>query len=240
MGVMGPNGSGKTTLFEMLSGSNIPTSGKVLSAGQDVHRVKYRERDRMVIHYHQSYQVRRIKKTRAELHARARPRSDYPLVHVFDEPQFSTQDGYIGFMLEFFRSFAATGTRGLPVPASVRAVPHRHHARHLRALSCSSPRDRWPRLPNYPNLARSSWRARLPRRARGSVGVQPMTTTRITRNSAAWPSSPAPRGALGGAIARGPARAKVIAWPWPTRHRAAVDALAAKLGSRRSSRSPST
>ena len=55
---MGPNGSGKTTLFEMLSGSNMPTSGKVLCAGQDVHRVKYRERDRMVIHYHQSYQVR--------------------------------------------------------------------------------------------------------------------------------------------------------------------------------------
>ena len=59
VGVMGPNGSGKTTLFEMLSGSNIPTSGKVICAGQDVHRVKYRERDRMVIHYHQSYQVRR-------------------------------------------------------------------------------------------------------------------------------------------------------------------------------------
>src|SRR6478609_6053437 len=63
VGVMGPNGSGKTTLFEMLSGSNIPTSGKVICAGQDVHRVKYRERDRMVIHYHQSYQVRRMKKT---------------------------------------------------------------------------------------------------------------------------------------------------------------------------------
>jgi ABC-type histidine transport system ATPase subunit len=29
--------------------------------------------------------------------------SDYPLVHLFDEPQFSTQDGYIGFMLDFFR-----------------------------------------------------------------------------------------------------------------------------------------
>jgi energy-coupling factor transporter ATP-binding protein EcfA2 len=27
-----------------------------------------------------------------------------PLVHLFDEPQFNTQDGYIGFMLDFFRA----------------------------------------------------------------------------------------------------------------------------------------
>jgi len=108
VGVMGPNGSGKTTLFEMLSGSNIPTSGKVICAGQDVHRVKYRERDRMVIHYHQSYQVRRVQKTVPSFMLEA-PRSDYPLVHVFDEPQFSTQDGYIGFMLNFFRHLRANG-----------------------------------------------------------------------------------------------------------------------------------
>ena len=29
--------------------------------------------------------------------------SDYPMIHLFDEPQFNTQDGYIGFMLDFFR-----------------------------------------------------------------------------------------------------------------------------------------
>ena len=102
VGVMGPNGSGKTTLFELLSGSNVPTSGNVICAGQDVHRVKYRERDRMVIHYHQSYQVRRMKKTVPSF-ALESARSDYPLVHVFDEPQFSTQDGYVGFMLDFFK-----------------------------------------------------------------------------------------------------------------------------------------
>jgi ABC-type histidine transport system ATPase subunit len=32
-----------------------------------------------------------------------RATSIYPLVHLFDEPQFNTQDGYIGFMLDFFR-----------------------------------------------------------------------------------------------------------------------------------------
>jgi len=30
-------------------------------------------------------------------------------VHLFDEPQFNTQDGYIGFMLDFFRSLRAQG-----------------------------------------------------------------------------------------------------------------------------------
>jgi energy-coupling factor transporter ATP-binding protein EcfA2 len=108
VGVMGPNGSGKTTLFELLSGSNIPTAGQVLCAGQDVHRVKYHQRDRMVIHYHQSYQVRRVQKTVPSFMLE-KASSDYPLVHIFDEPQFSTQDGYIGFMLNFFRDLRAQG-----------------------------------------------------------------------------------------------------------------------------------
>ena len=34
----------------------------------------------------------------------ARAASAAPLVHLFDEPQFNTQDGYIGFMLDFFRA----------------------------------------------------------------------------------------------------------------------------------------
>ena len=108
VGVLGPNGSGKTTLFEMLSGSNRPTSGHVVCAGQDVHRVKYRERDRLVIHYHQSYQVRRVQKSVPNFMLESAT-SDYPLVHVFDEPQFSTQDGYIGFMLNFFKKLKDTG-----------------------------------------------------------------------------------------------------------------------------------
>ena len=35
--------------------------------------------------------------------------SDSPIVHLFDEPQFNTQDGYIGFMLAFFRQLRADG-----------------------------------------------------------------------------------------------------------------------------------
>ena len=102
VGVMGPNGSGKTTLFELITGSNAPTSGRVACMGKDIHRVKASERDRLAIHYHQSYQVRRFARRWPDFLLRPAG-SAYPVVHLFDEPQFNTQDGYIGFMLDFFR-----------------------------------------------------------------------------------------------------------------------------------------
>jgi ABC-type branched-subunit amino acid transport system ATPase component len=108
VGVMGPNGSGKTTLFELITGSNAPSAGRVLCMGQDIHRVKARQRDRLAIHYHQSYQVRRFRNLRPDF-LLERPVSDYPMVHLFDEPQFNTQDGYIGFMLDFFRRLRSEG-----------------------------------------------------------------------------------------------------------------------------------
>ena len=108
VGMMGPNGSGKTTLFELITGSNSPSAGRVLCFGRDVHNIKYRERDRLAIHYHQSYQVRHFKKTRPSFLLESAG-SDYPMIHLFDEPQFNTQDGYIGFMLDFFRKLRAQG-----------------------------------------------------------------------------------------------------------------------------------
>ena len=108
VGVVGPNGAGKTTLFEMMTGSNTPTAGRVLVAGTDIHRVKYRERDRLAIHYHQSYQVRRFAKLVPSFLLLPSP-TQHPLVHMFDEPQFNPQDGYIGFMLDFFRKLRSEG-----------------------------------------------------------------------------------------------------------------------------------
>ncbi|WP_119421181.1 ATP-binding cassette domain-containing protein [Desertibaculum subflavum] len=108
IGMMGPNGAGKTTLFELMTGSNQPSDGRVLCLGRDIHRVRYDERDRLAIHYHQSYQVRRFRR-RVPSFLLERAGSDYPMVHLFDEPQFNTQDGYIGFMLDFFRRLRAEG-----------------------------------------------------------------------------------------------------------------------------------
>lgn len=108
IGMMGPNGSGKTTLFELITGSNIPTSGTVRCLGKNIHQIKYHERDRLAIHYHQSYQVRKFKKTRPNFLLQSAG-STYPMIHLFDEPQFNTQDGYIGFMLDFFRKLRREG-----------------------------------------------------------------------------------------------------------------------------------
>jgi ABC-type branched-subunit amino acid transport system ATPase component len=108
VGVMGPNGSGKTTLFELITASNLPSAGRVLIDGQDIHQVRTRERDRLAVHYHQSYQVRSFQKSKPDFML-AHAVGTSPLVHLFDEPQFNTQDGYIGFMLEFFRKLKAEG-----------------------------------------------------------------------------------------------------------------------------------
>lgn len=108
IGVLGPNGSGKTTLFELLTGSNAPTEGRVVVAGRDIHRVRYDQRDRLAIHYHQSYQVRAFRRTRPNWMMEPAGRERL-LVHLFDEPQFSVQDGYIGFMLDFFARLRRDG-----------------------------------------------------------------------------------------------------------------------------------
>lgn len=108
IGMMGPNGSGKTTLFELVTGSNAPTSGEVLVAGRNIHKVRTDQRDRLAIHYHQSYQVRHFRSFKPNILMEP-ARSNYPLLHLFDEPQFNTQDGYIGFMLDFFRKLREEG-----------------------------------------------------------------------------------------------------------------------------------
>jgi len=108
IGVMGANGAGKTTLFELITGGNLPTGGRVMVAGQDIHRVRYRERCRLAMHYHQSYQVRSFQRGTPEF-LLERAGRDTPCVHLFDEPQFNPQDGYIGFMLDFFRRLKAEG-----------------------------------------------------------------------------------------------------------------------------------
>jgi hypothetical protein len=70
--------------------------------------VRPRERDRLAMHYHQSYQVRDHRSVKPAL-LMQRAHSARAVVHLFDEPQFNTQDGYIGFMLDFFRRLRGEG-----------------------------------------------------------------------------------------------------------------------------------
>ena len=109
VGVMGPNGSGKTTLFELITGTNVPTAGRV--------------RGRRPGHPPRALPPARpardplppvlpgapLRKRRGRRSCSSRRGSAYPLVHLFDEPQFNTQDGYIGFMLDFFRRLRGEG-----------------------------------------------------------------------------------------------------------------------------------
>ena len=108
VGVMGANGAGKTTLFEMITGTAPPNAGRIYCRGQNIQDVKYRERDRLAIHYHQSYQVRRIKYTKPGFLLQPAA-SNYPFVHLFDQPQFNPQDGYIKFMVNFFKKLRSEG-----------------------------------------------------------------------------------------------------------------------------------
>lgn len=126
VGVLGPNGSGKTTLFELITGSNAPTAGRVLVDGRNIHDVRYGERDRLAMHYHQSYQVRAFRKTKPAF-LMERAGRERPLVHLFDEPQFSIQDGYIGFMLDFFRRLRDEG-------AAVFLCVHPNEPFHMQIL----------------------------------------------------------------------------------------------------------
>jgi len=43
VGVIGPNGAGKTTLFEMITGSNTPTEGRIVVAGRDIQHLSSSE-----------------------------------------------------------------------------------------------------------------------------------------------------------------------------------------------------
>ena len=108
VGVLGPNGSGKTTLFELITGLNQPTRGEVRVCGQPIHRVKRSQRAQLARHYHQSYQLRRFHEWIPEALQQQATLTE-PKVHLFDEPQFNTQDGYIGFMLRFFRRLRSEG-----------------------------------------------------------------------------------------------------------------------------------
>jgi energy-coupling factor transporter ATP-binding protein EcfA2 len=91
VGLLGPNGSGKTTLFELITGSNTPSEGRVLVEARHPSRALPRARparDPLPPELPGAC----IPQDQAFVPARRAGR-DRPLVHLFDEPQFAIGDG---------------------------------------------------------------------------------------------------------------------------------------------------
>ena len=85
-----------------------------------------------------------------------RAASSAPLVHLFDEPQFNTQDGYIGFMLDFFRGLRAEGRLVFLCLHPNEPLAPRDPARDLRALRLRRARPADPRRRRSPTLERDA------------------------------------------------------------------------------------
>ena len=84
-------------------------------------------------------------------------------VHLFDEPQFNTQDGYIGFMLDFFRALRAEGKL-------VFLCLHPNEPYHLEILREIA--DRFVFVARRP---RSPRKADLGRRSSPTSGAEPIS-----------------------------------------------------------------
>ena len=142
VGVLGPNGSGKTTLFELITGSNhADRRVRCKSAGRTSIACDAASAAQLARHYHQSYQIRRFRSWKPEM-LLARAARDEALVHLFDEPQLNTQDGYIGFMLRFFDQLRRARPPAVRLPAPERAMAARFAARNRRKVClCRA----WPR-----------------------------------------------------------------------------------------------
>ena len=106
IGVMGPNGAGKTTLFELIAGKNIPTTGKVMCLGKNIHRIKYNERKYLALHHYKPSQFRRYRKVFPNFLLKPAGHSNR-IIHLFDE--FDTEEGYTGLILNHYRKLREMG-----------------------------------------------------------------------------------------------------------------------------------
>lgn len=107
IGMMGANGAGKTTLLELIAGNDSPTSGHVLCHGQDIHKVKYQQRGRVVKHHRQPNHTRKFKQPLKPDFLLESALHKEPLIHLFDEPDMG--DWYISLLFDKFRTLKEQG-----------------------------------------------------------------------------------------------------------------------------------
>jgi ABC-type oligopeptide transport system ATPase subunit len=149
---MGPNGSGKTTLFELITGSIRPSSGHVLCCGKNIHRVRHDERDRLAIHYHQAYQVRRFARTWPSF-LFERAGSGYPMIHLSTSRSSTPRTATSASCSTSSASYGGKAGSCFYASTPRSATISRSCARSARAGSSSSPaRSLSP--PDFATLAR--------------------------------------------------------------------------------------
>jgi ABC-type Na+ transport system ATPase subunit NatA len=107
VGMLGANGAGKTSLMELIAGNDTPTSGNVLCHGQDIHRVKYLQRGRVVKHHRQPNHTRRFRQPLKPNFLLEPAHHHEPTIHLFDEPDMG--DWYISILFDKFRSLKQSG-----------------------------------------------------------------------------------------------------------------------------------
>ena len=107
VGMLGANGAGKTTLLELIAGNDTPTSGNVLCHGQDIHKVKYMQRGRIVKHHRQPNHTRKFKQSLKPDFMLEPARHNEPKIHLFDEPDMG--DWYISLLFDKFRALKEQG-----------------------------------------------------------------------------------------------------------------------------------
>ena len=107
VGMLGANGAGKTTLLELIAGNDTPTSGQVFCHGQDIHKVKYAHRKRIVKHHRQPNHTRRFKQPLKPSFLLEPACHAEPMIHLFDEPDMG--DWYISLLFDKFRGLKEQG-----------------------------------------------------------------------------------------------------------------------------------
>jgi ABC-type multidrug transport system ATPase subunit len=106
VGVIGPNGAGKSTLFGLLAGKIAPTSGRVICSGENIQRIKYKERKYVVSHRYANYESRKIEKSLPNFLLKSTKVPD-PKIYLYDEVDMD--DGYIGLVINYFRKLRKNG-----------------------------------------------------------------------------------------------------------------------------------
>ncbi len=107
VGMMGPNGAGKSTFLKIIAGQIIPTSGKVICDGQNIHKIKYNERNNLVkYNCPKKNQTQKYNKSMPNCLLRPADNNNRK-IYLYDE--LDLDDGLIGLLQKHFYKLRQKG-----------------------------------------------------------------------------------------------------------------------------------